>query len=98
MATTTLSNMAAVPVTSAAEEANVPAPIHNPAVVKVSAPSGVLKAPDLPSASGPGEIVALQLQNNTDSTQKPGEVTFGHVFRQGDLGAGSHLTAVIGGR
>ena len=57
----------------------------------------MLKAPDLPSASGPGEIVALELQNNTGSAQKPGEVTFGHVFRQGDLDAGKHLTAVIGG-
>ena len=93
MATTTLSNTAAV--TSAATEAR---PCTRPAIVKVSAPSGVLKAPDLPSASGPGEIVALQLQNNTGSAQKPGEVTFGHVFRQGDLDAGKHLTAVIGGR
>ena len=59
---------------------------------------GVLKAPDLPSASGPGEIVALQLQNNTGSIQKPGEVTFGHAFRQGDLDPGKHLTAVIGDR
>src|SRR5687768_12489340 len=88
MATTTLSNTAA---NSAAKAAA-------PAYVKVSAPGGVLKAPDLPSASGPGEIVALQLQNNTGSAQKPGEVTFGHVFRQGDLDAGKHLTAVIGGK
>ena len=72
MATTTLSNTAANPAAKAAA----------PAIVKVSAPGGVLKAPDLPSASGPGEIVALQLQNNTGSAQKPGEVTFGHVFRQ----------------
>ena len=56
-----------------------------PAIVKVAAPSGALKAPDLPSASNPGEIVAVELQNNTGNAQKPGEVTFGHVFRQGDI-------------
>src|SRR3954453_24044109 len=98
MATTTLSKTAAVLLTSAAEAASAPTPAAAPALVKVSAPSGVLKAPDLPSASGHGEIVALQLQNNTDSAQKPGEVTFGQVFRQGDLDPGKHLTAIIGGR
>ena len=89
MPTTTLSNTTAVSATSAAASA----------IVKVAAPSSsVFKAPDLPSASGPGEIVALQLQNNTSSAEMPGEVTFGHVFRQGDLGAGKHLTAIIGGK
>ena len=102
MATTSPSATAAVPVTSAAAPASAPVPAPSttppPAIVKVSAPSGVLQAPDLPSASGPGEIVAVQLQNNSDGAQGPGEVAFGHVFRQGDLGAGEHLTAVIGGR
>jgi hypothetical protein len=64
----------------------------------VSNTPAILLAPQLPSASKPGEIVALQLQNNSGHAQAASEITFGHVFRQGDLGAGKHLTAVIGGR
>src|SRR4051812_10261744 len=68
-----------------------------PAVIEVKAPGTLLKAPDLAEASKAGEIVSLQFENVTGKAQAAGEITFGHVFRQGDLGPGKYLVAVING-
>ena len=45
-----------------------------------------------------GEIVSLQFENVTGKAQAAGEITFGHVFKQGDLSHGKYLVAVIDGR
>ena len=77
---------------------NGPAAPIVPAVIEVKAPGAVLKAPDLPIAAKPGELVALQFENVTGKAQAAGEITFGHVFKQGDLAHGKYLVAVIDGR
>lgn len=69
-----------------------------PAVIQVKATGPVVKAPDLAEPAKAGEIVALQLQNDGDKAEPAGEVSFGHVFKQGDLGPGKYLVAVINGR
>ena len=72
--------------------------IFNGAFVIEPKPSGpVLKAPDLGEANKAGEIVSLQLENVTGKAQAAGEITFGHVFKPGDLGPGKYLVAVING-
>ena len=70
-------------------------PVHSVIEVKPSGP--VLKAPDLAEATKAGEIVSLQLENVTGKAQAAGEITFGHVFKPGDLGPGKYLVAVIDG-
>ena len=73
--------------------------IFNGAFVIEVKPSGpVLKAPDLAEATKAGEIVSLQLENVTGKAQAAGEITFGHVFKPGDLDPGKYLVAVIDGR
>jgi hypothetical protein len=67
-----------------------------PAVIPLKH-GNVLKAPDLPEATKSGEIVSLQFKNTTGKEQAAGEITFGHVFKQGDLGPGKYLVAVIDG-
>ncbi len=67
-------------------------------MIEVKASGPVLKAPDLAEAAKAGEIVSLQFENVTGKAQAAGEITFGHVFKQGDLGAGKYLVAVIDGR
>ncbi|UEM07052.1 hypothetical protein JL101_029050 (plasmid) [Skermanella rosea] len=74
------------------------APAIAPELFQVRATAPVVKAPALPSASRPGEIVAVQLQNNSDGTEDAGLITFGQVFGKGDLGGGSHLVGVVDGR
>jgi hypothetical protein len=69
-----------------------------PAVIEVKPSGPVLKAPDLPEATKAGEIVSLQFENVTGKAQAAGEITFGHVFKQGDLSPGKHLVAVINGQ
>ena len=76
---------------------NGPTPPIVPAVIEVKAPGPVLKAPHLPEAAKAGEIVSLQFENVTGKAQAAGEITFGHVFKQGDLGHGKYLVAVIDG-
>ncbi len=60
--------------------------------------STIVTNPVLPQAQNPGDIVDVQLQNNTSSTQPAGEITFGQVFADGDLPAGAQLIALINGQ
>ena len=43
------------------------------------------RPPIWPEAAKAGEIVSLQFENVTGKAQAAGEITFGHVFKQGDL-------------
>jgi hypothetical protein len=67
-------------------------------IIEVKAPASVLKTPDLPAATHDGEVAALQFQNKAAAAQSSGEISFGHVFKPGDVPAGTYLVAVIGGR
>ncbi|WP_037448917.1 carbohydrate-binding domain-containing protein [Skermanella stibiiresistens] len=78
---------------------NGPAVTILPAVVEVKPTGALIKAPDLADATKSGGIVSLQLQNESATkAQAAGEITFGHVFKEGDVGPGKYLVAVINGR
>ncbi len=48
-------------------------------------------------ANDPGEIVGLRLENNSTANAAADLSTFGHVFVQGDVPAGTSISAVING-
>ncbi len=58
----------------------------------------IVTDPTLPQAHNPGDIVDVRLQNNASTAQAAGEVTFGQTFADGDLPAGAHLVALVGGQ
>jgi len=58
----------------------------------------IYHAPVLPAPSGAGDIVAVHLENNTAAAIAPRTVTFGQVFVDGDLPAGTHLVAMVNGQ
>src|SRR5690348_11617561 len=60
--------------------------------------STIVTNPVLLQPQNPGDIVDVQLQNNTTSTQPAGEITFGQTFVDGDLPAGAQLIALINGQ
>jgi len=57
----------------------------------------VYHAPAVAAATGPNDIVAVHLENNTAVVSDPRTVTFGQVFAKGDLPANGHLTALVNG-
>jgi autotransporter passenger strand-loop-strand repeat protein len=59
-------------------------PWHDPAVTTLTG-SGVESAPTVLQPSQAGDIVGLDLQNTGGSTEPQGFVTFGQVFRDGDV-------------
>ncbi|HEV2677310.1 MAG TPA: hypothetical protein VGV37_22470 [Aliidongia sp.] len=56
----------------------------------------ILRAPVLPKPGHPGEIVALQLRNDTPLDLPSRVVTFGQVFVPGDFPGGTVLEAMVG--
>jgi Ca2+-binding RTX toxin-like protein len=59
----------------------------------------VLSAPQLPQAQASlGQIVAIELQNNTGQLETGHEVTFGQVFADGDLPSAGSLIATVNGQ
>ncbi|MEO8714840.1 MAG: hypothetical protein ABI369_07495, partial [Acetobacteraceae bacterium] len=70
-----------------------------PAPAPIVAPSPpVTGAPVIPQASGPGQVIGLVLQNATASALSAREITFGQEFQAGQVPAGGHLMAMIGGQ
>jgi hypothetical protein len=47
--------------------------------------TGILFAPELPTAIDRTDIVAVRLQNNSATTEQSGYVTFGQVFTSGAI-------------
>lgn len=64
----------------------------------VTPPAGLTAPVVLPQPSGPGELVALRLVNHEAHAAAGRPITFGQVFKQGDLPAGQTMTARIGGQ
>ena len=58
---------------------------------------GVDTLPQVPQPSAPGDIVGLVLQNTQATSLGARLITFGEEFAAGQVPAGSHLVAMIGG-
>ena len=69
-----------------------PTPVPGPS------PDGLLHLPTLLQPQNPGDVVAFRLENDTNGTLAGHEITFGQVFKPGDVPAGTHLTVHIGGQ
>src|ERR1700722_1684260 len=67
-----------------------------PSSAEAQVVNGVAYAPSI-LAPVTGGIVSVTLQNNSATKQPARVVTFGQVFKQGDLPAGSGLSAVTTG-
>jgi Ca2+-binding RTX toxin-like protein len=59
--------------------------------------TGLIRVPDVPAAGASGELVGMTLQNASAAAQAAAIVSFGQVFKPGDLMPGTGLVAVING-
>ena len=60
--------------------------------------SGTIHAPAVLQPHNPGDVVGLQVQNNTDHADGPQLVTFGQAFVKGEVPAGTQLVALVNGQ
>src|SRR5262249_44722731 len=60
--------------------------------------SGAIHAPAVTQPYNPGDVVGLQVQNNTDHADGPQIVTFGQAFVDGEVPAGTQLVALVNGQ
>jgi len=60
--------------------------------------SGAIHAPAVTQPYNPGDVVGLQVQNNTDHADGPQIVTFGHAFATDEVPAGTQLVALVNGQ
>jgi Ca2+-binding RTX toxin-like protein len=60
--------------------------------------SGRIYAPTVVQPHNPGDVVGVQIQNNTDHADGPQLVTFGQAFVKGEVPAGTQLVALVDGQ
>src|SRR5215469_10977820 len=58
----------------------------------------VVTAPQIVQPQNPGDVVGLLLENTTSAAQPAEALTFGQVFADGDVPAGTQLVAIINGQ
>ncbi|RED49875.1 cadherin-like domain-containing protein [Aestuariispira insulae] len=68
-------------------------PISDP----VETPDTIIFNPEVIRGTDPEDVVGLRFDNNGSEVAGDGPITFGHVFKAGDIPAGTQLTATVNG-